>query len=220
MNVYLCPGFHYPHLTRSFLANLPLPILKHDRLTWGILPSHVPPYSPHHVIQALEVFLQETHSSDFPPNCHPEVLSDPEPTPAIVWIGFSAGVVGALGAARQWQSRGNQVLGFIAVDSWGLPLWADFPIYTLSRDWAKPSTTTWAGRLTRYFMPDSLHFYAEPAVSHLSLWESPHLAQGWQQDESGLRQRTTAAEFIGRCLAHLVVKRYTPGGNERPQSCH
>lgn len=214
MHIYICPGFHPPALTRSFLA-----ALMHDRpVSWawstcGVMPSYLPPYSPYHVLQSLEQHL--SHFQAFSPDS-PE---SPD-SPAIVWIGFSAGVVGALGAAQEWQARGRTVLGLIAVDSWGLPLRADFPIYSLSRDWAKPTNNSLAEWITRYFMPDLPHFYAEPPVDHLFLWGSPHQVQGWSQDYSGLRQRTTATRFILDCLAALVVKRYTPKGGNRSQGCH
>lgn len=208
MHIYICPGFHPPALTRSFLA-----ALMHDRpaswagSTCGVMPSHLPPYSPYHVLQSLEQHLSHLQL----------VSSDP---PAIVWIGFSAGVVGALGAAQHWQAQGHTVLGLIAVDSWGLPLRADFPIYSLSRDGAKPTNHSLADWITRYFMPDLPHFYAEPPVDHLFLWGSPDQVQGWSQDYSGLRHRTTAIRFILDCLEALVVKRYTPKGGNRSQPCH
>lgn len=220
--IYICPGFHSPALTRSFLA-----ALINDRpVSWswsscGVMPPHLPPYSPYHVLQSLEQHLSHLQQIDHSQQSQTFSL-DP---PAIVWIGFSAGVVGALGAAQQWQAQGHPVLGLIAVDSWGLPLRADFPIYSLSRyglnhDGAKPTHPSLGEWITRYFMSDLSHFYADPPVDHLFLWESPDQVQGWSQDYSGLRHRTTAIRFILDCLEALVVKRYTSKDGNRSQPCH
>jgi len=225
IQIYICPGFHPPALTRSFLA-----ALINDRpVSWswsscGVMPPHLPPYSPYHVLQSLRQHLEHLDHLDQLQPISPPEQNHPQPfsldPPAIVWIGFSAGVVGALGAAQQWQAQGHPVLGLIAVDSWGLPLRADFPIYSLSRDGAKPPHPFMEEWITRYFMPDLPHFYAEPPVDHLCLWGSPDQVQGWSQDYSGLRHRTTAIRFILDCLEALVAKRYTLKGGNRSQPCH
>ncbi|MCU0568633.1 MAG: hypothetical protein MUF49_18805 [Oculatellaceae cyanobacterium Prado106] len=90
----------------------------------------------------------------------------------LFFVGFSAGVVGAIGAARLWHQWGGQVQGLAAFDGWGVPLWGDFPIYRISHD----AFTHWSSALLG---AGQASFYAEPPVSHLALWRSPETVQGW-----------------------------------------
>jgi len=55
-------------------------------------------------------------------------------TSPLVFISFSAGVVGAIGAAWGWQLLGG-VWAFIAIDGWGVAAFGNFPIYRLSHDY-------------------------------------------------------------------------------------
>jgi hypothetical protein len=82
----------------------------------------------------------------------------------------------------------------MAIDGWGVPLWADFPVYSLSPDRFAYETT----RGLR--SPQLCHFYADPSVSHLDLWESPQRALGWEESPRGERLRLTAAEYLHQRL--------------------
>jgi hypothetical protein len=172
MQIVLCPGIHPPDCTDGFLAGMGW-IDASDRptpLTWRLYPATDPPYSPLHVLK----FLQRSGVD------HQETL---------LFVGFSAGVVGAIGAARWWQQQRGTVAALIALDGWGVPLVGDFAIHRVSPDrfthwnWGWPS-------------PDS--FYADPGVEHLTLWRSPQTVQGWQinaQNEK-IGARITVASFI------------------------
>lgn len=121
-------------------------------------------------------------------------LSLEQPT---IWLAFSAGVVGAIGAAWGWQLAGGQVRTFIALDGWGVPLYGSFPIHRLSHD----RFTHWSSALLG---AGSDSFYADPAVEHLDLWRSPATVRGWwipaTMGRSQARTRTTAAVFLRQML--------------------
>lgn len=183
MSLIICPGIHEAKLTESFLAGLlelnssekPEKIL--------IFPNQeAPAYSSGHILQ----FLGKNHS-----------LSSP-----ILFISFSAGVVGAIAAAWGWQLLGGKVTAFIALDGWGVPLTGNFPIHRLSHDYF----THWSSALLGSG-EDS--FYAAPPVEHLELWEQPQNVSGWwiqrQNDNSELKTRTTAAEFLTMLLDRYEV---------------
>jgi hypothetical protein len=119
----------------------------------------------------------------------------------VIFISFSAGVVGAIAAAWQWQLLGGDVKAFIAIDGWGVPLSGKFPIHRLSHDYF----THWSSSLLGSGQDN---FYAEPAVDHLTMWRSPQSVQGWWVDSSQgeittPKTRLTAAEFL-----HLLLKHY------------
>lgn len=173
----LCPGFHDPALTRSFLNQHHhwLPPTWDDRC-W-VYPSHQqPPYSPHHVAQWLQ-----HHHQTIPQTTTP---------PPLVWISFSAGIVGSLAVARQCHRQGQPILGFFALDGWGVPLWADFPLYSLSHDRFSHDTSA----ILR--SGPGPHFYSDPPVSHLDLWVKPHRVWGWRLSAHCPPHRLTAAQFI------------------------
>lgn len=172
MPLVLCPGIHSPYLTEQFLAALALsePPL--------VIPTEViPVYSPPHVL----AFLQ----SSYPP------------ATSLVLLGFSAGVVGSFGAALGWQAGGGRVQAFIAMDGWGVPLFANFPLYRLSHD----HFTHWSCQLLGGSQES---FYADPGVPHLELWRSPDQAEGWQLGPSS-PTRTTAAEFLRHLLGNYAL---------------
>ncbi|NJN29224.1 MAG: hypothetical protein HC824_01185 [Synechococcales cyanobacterium RM1_1_8] len=123
---------------------------------WWVLPPTIPPYAP----ELIYNFVQEQWRS--------QGLSPAAPT---LWIGFSAGVVGAIATARRWQRQGGEVRGMIALDGWGVPLGDGFPRYRLSHDRFTAQSCEWLGASDGYF-------YAEPGVEHLALWRSPQLALG------------------------------------------
>ena len=116
-----------------------------------------------------------------------------------LFVGFSAGVIGAAIAAGLWQRQGNTVAALIAIDGWGVPLMpADFPIYRLSHD-LFTHLTSGLGE------PGQERFYCEPPAAHLELWRSPHTAEGWQLLRPGMRMRTTAATYLQQ-----IVNRHVP----------
>ena len=183
MRLIICPGVHDLALTDGFLAGLgddaqalaPVLIVQGDRL---------PPYSGGHIVQFLRDRL-----------CPNDPLSpdDPDgmPDPRLLFIGFSAGVVGAITAAHLWQHQGGPVAALIAVDGWGVPLVGTFPMHRVSHDPFTHWSSVGLGQAG-----DS--FYADPGVPHLELWRSPQTASGWQvaAATAGFSSRTTAASFI------------------------
>ncbi len=186
-NIILCPGIHEPALTQSFIS--------------GWLDSSTDNLSYHNKLNIV-VFpgqgllaLSSLHILQFLRDRFKDQLESP-----IVFISFSAGVVGAIAAACQWQLLGGQIKAFIAIDGWGVPLWGNFPIHRLSHDYF----THWSSALLG---SGQNNFYAQPAVDHLSLWRSPQTVTGWCIDSSvdipPLQVRLSAAEFL-----HLLVKRY------------
>jgi hypothetical protein len=116
----------------------------------------------------------------------------------LVFISFSAGVAGAIGAALGWQLLGGKVKAFIAFDGWGVPLSGNFPIHRVSHDYF----THWSSALLGSG-DDS--FYADPPIEHLDLWRSPNTCQGWwvhpaTEDKPEQRTFTTAAQFVSQLL--------------------
>ncbi len=113
MKIIICPGIHSQRLTDSFTANLKIDT---DLL---VLPTQqYLPYGSWDIYRWLERQL-----------CS---LNKAEP---LLFITFSAGVVGGMGAAIAWQIGGGNIRGLIAIDGWGVPIIANFPIYRLSHDY-------------------------------------------------------------------------------------
>ena len=185
--VIICPGIHDLQLTQDFLEALRssegnlLSSLINNIL---IFPTEdYPAYSAIHILEFLQRQIHEVK------------------TP-LVFISFSAGVVGAIGAAWSWELLGGKVKAFIAIDGWGVPLSGNFPIHRLSHDYF----TYWSSALLGGG-EDS--FYADPAVEHLELWKSPDSCGGWwvQAAAGGKaeqRHYTTAAQFVNRLLQVYV----------------
>lgn len=180
----ICPGIHSPALTEAFVKELEIAIsgLESENCDWFghkdwlVLPiAQLPVYSGYHVLN----FLRDRVA-----------LSTP-----LIFLAFSAGVVGASSAAWGWQQLGGQVQMLIALDGWGVPLIGDYPIHRVSHD----SFTHWSSCLLG---TGGIGFYAEPAVAHLDLWRSPQAAIGWQVTANlADRRRTTAAQ----CIAELLL---------------
>ncbi|MBD2121908.1 hypothetical protein [Trichocoleus sp. FACHB-262] len=188
MSILICPGVHNLELTQSFLQGLPLRstpnLLAADYTNQSenlfIFPAQCyPAYSAFHIVQ----FLQETFRQ--------HQLSSAQT--GLVFLSFSAGVAGAVGAAWAWQQLGGQVKALIALDGWGVPLYGDFPIHRVSHDYF----THWSSAL---WGAGADSFYAEPAIDHLELWRSPQTAQGWWVPVENATQQsptaTTAAIFL------------------------
>lgn len=177
---------HDPDLTTAFINAIGRSHLGHLHRC----PADVAPYSPWAVADWLQ-------SLD---------LQEP-----ITIVAFSAGVVGAIAAAQRY--RRSAVRAFIALDGWGVPLVAPFPIYRLSHDGFTHWTSLGYGQQ---------NFYADPAVAHLDLWRSPDRVTGWRIQSSnsllgnGLLSaiaplpswgdRTTAAQWIRELLQDETLR--------------
>ena len=173
MTLIICPGVHSSELTEQFLENLDLRETK-DCL---VFPSgQYPPYSPTTVLTFLEKCAKSNRN-----------LND------LLFISFSAGVVGAIGAALTWQAKLGRVKAFIALDGWGVPLVGNFPIYRVSHDYFTHVTSIHLGGGWE-------SFYVDPGVSHLDLWKNPLGADGWCIKALGCRYRCSAAKFIAILL--------------------
>ena len=179
--VIICPGIHNPQLTQEFLAGLQR---SESGNVWGVQKLLIFPIQEYPVYSAIHIlnYLQ----------CH----ITPENT-SVTFISFSAGVVGAIGAAWGWQMLGGTVNALLALDGWGVPLYGTFPIYRLSHDYF----THWSSALLG---SGGSRFFADPAVEHLTLWEKPDRCSGWwvQRVKNGRewRRYMTAAEFVVHCV--------------------
>ncbi|MBC6420037.1 MAG: hypothetical protein GDA44_15365 [Prochloron sp. SP5CPC1] len=130
MVVVLCPGIHSPQLSQGFLASLAQSQTQDLFNNWLVFPAtEYPPYSP----LAVLTFLKKN------------VTLENE----VLFISFSAGVVGAMGAALLWQMQGGKVKAFIAIDGWGMALWGNFPIYRVSHDYFTHWSSALQGKMFR-----------------------------------------------------------------------
>lgn len=174
MIVLICPGFHSPRLTTSFLNNFDQ---TQPNYQWLIFPADKSyPYSPAAIVDFWEASVTDSQ------------LKQP-----VIIIAFSAGVVGAIGAAWALSWRQVPVKAIIALDGWGVPLFGPFPIHRVSHDYY----THWSSQLLG---AGGDSFYAERPVEHLELWESPQTAKGWWVKTDGVKVATTAAVFIRELL--------------------
>ncbi|MEA5581472.1 hypothetical protein VB620_08985 [Nodularia harveyana UHCC-0300] len=189
MSIIICPGIHEPELTENFISEcLSSGSERVKAENWGeilVFPGNgLLPLSSLHILQ----FLRDRLADD---------LKSP-----LVFISFSAGVVGAIGAASSWQLLGGNIKAFIAIDGWGVPLAGNFPIHRLSHDYF----THWSSSLLGSGYDN---FYAEPAVDHLSIWRSPQRVKGWWVDSPRKNSQPpismTATEFL-----HLLINRINP----------
>jgi hypothetical protein len=191
MGVIICPGVHSPELTQGFLEGLGKPF---DPSTMCVFPAErFPAYSALHILKFLgEQWLNQDWQ-----------LRAASQNP-LVLIGFSAGVVGAIGAATVLQSLGVQVKALVAIDGWGVPLWGDFPIHRLSHDRFTHQTSRLLDQSHLAQTQGRTHnasFYADPDVAHLELWRSPQTALGWSTAGYGQKQYSvTAAQFLQKLL--------------------
>ncbi len=184
IGVILCPGLQgadqSPHFWQAIQAQRSAAIAAAlpSSLPWVVIPPDCPVYSPQHVYEYIQSYatagLEEW-----------------------IWIAYSAGVVGALGAARRWHEQ-FPIRALIALDGWGLPLTAPFPVYHLSHDGVTHFGVKFMNRLAGTF-------YAEPAVSHLELWRSPQTVTGWASYTQGDRRFTTAAAFVAQLIDSFWV---------------
>ncbi|MHC5596940.1 MAG: hypothetical protein ACYTXC_13535 [Nostoc sp.] len=195
MNIIICPGIHEPELTESFRVGL-LDLVSQSAIAPNSANILIYPGKDVLVLSALHIlqFLRVRLSNS--------------PESSIIFISFSAGVVGAIGAAHLWQLLGGCVKAFIAIDGWGVPLQGNFPIHRMSHDYF----THWSSCLLG---SGQNNFYAEPAVDHLSMWRclttsrsasTPQTVQGcWVDSSIGIfppKGRLTASEFLLMLLKH------------------
>ncbi|MDZ8189959.1 MAG: hypothetical protein RMX96_34630 [Nostoc sp. ChiSLP02] len=192
MSIIICPGIHDPALTQSFISGW----LDSSSGSIGENQSKVLIFpgkdflslSALHILEFLRVSVAHRRYR----------LNNSLESP-LIFISFSAGVVGAIGAAHLWQGLGGRVKAFIAIDGWGVPLQGNFPIHRMSHDYF----THWSSSLLG---SGQNNFYAEPAVDHLSIWRSPETVQGWWVDSSiGIspsKGYLSAAEFLRMLLEH------------------
>jgi hypothetical protein len=170
MQIIICPGIHDPALTDGFLKGLNCPANSDLSANLLIYPtSKQPAYAGWEITKFVETNV-----------CKSE---------AIWFVAFSAGVVGAIAAAWQWQLKGGTVKGLIAFDGWGMPLGGSFPIYRVSHDYF----THWSSAVLGAGQES---FYADPAVAHLQLWQSPQQVWGWRESSKEKRSRATAAACV------------------------
>ncbi|MBN3959654.1 hypothetical protein [Nostoc sp. NMS8] len=194
MSIIICPGIHEPELTESFRVGL-LDLVSHGAIP-AVSYANAPNYGNILIYPGKDVsVLSALHILQFLRDCLTGSLKSP-----IIFISFSAGVVGAIGAAHLWQLLGGRVKAFIAIDGWGVPLQGNFPIHRMSHDYF----THWSSCLLG---SGQNNFYADPAVDHLSIWKSPQTVQGCWVDSSieiiPPKGRLTAAEFL-----LMLLKRY------------
>lgn len=166
----ICPGIHSPELTEQFIQG----IQEKVKQNYLVLPTEYLPYSAIAVFQWLDR----------------QGLSKSE---SLSFISFSAGVVGSFGAAWGWQLGGGKISNFIAVDGWGMPLSANFPLYRVSHDYF----THWSSSILG---AGQSGFYADPGREHLELWRSPKISYGWRIIASGQKTRDTLANYLGDIL--------------------
>ncbi|MGB3761064.1 MAG: hypothetical protein WBA07_32615 [Rivularia sp. (in: cyanobacteria)] len=185
MNVIICPGIHESNLTKSFIKSL-LEANYNSSLNQSSVnilefpANNLSALSGFHIWQ----FLRDSLA--------PELKSP------VVFISFSAGVVGAIAAASLWHIFGGNVKAFIAIDGWMVPLAGNFPIHRMSHDYF----THWSSCLLG---SSDNNFYAQPAVEHLELWRSPSTVEGYLVDSPSeeLPSSLTAADFI-----KILLQRY------------
>lgn len=194
MSIIICPGIHQPDLSESFRVEL-LDLISHSSVSQK--PANILVYpgqdflvlSAFHILEFLRVSV-----------AHRRYRKSLQLKSPIIFISFSAGVVGAIGAAYLWQLLGGHVKAFIAIDGWGVPLQANFPIHRMSHDYF----THWSSCLLGSGQDN---FYAQPAVDHLSMWKSPQTVQGcWVDSSIGIfppKGYLTATEFL-----LMLLKRY------------
>ena len=180
MKVIICPGIHKTQLTDSFLNS----IFRFEKELLSNKNSD------------LLVFPTEKDRAYSPVDIY-QWLTSSTTLVELVFICFSAGVVGGFGAASALQLQGVKIKAFVAIDGWGVPLLADFPIYRLSHDYF----THWSSALLG---AGKESFYCDPPVPHLTLWEFPEICQGWivKEGKDGVTKIKSSAQNY---LQHILL---------------
>lgn len=168
---FICGGVNAPENTQQMIANM----VQYPAF-------NLPTRQVQLAISPLEIFSI------------PRLWSAMEcPAGPAIFLAFSAGCIAAVGAARHWHHHGGQVLGLFAVDGWGVPLMESFPVHRLSHDRFTHLTSTLPGLGT--------HFYADPAVAHLKIWQVPSQVHGLSTPHG---ETTTAARFLADWIEHYL----------------
>ncbi|WP_017654109.1 hypothetical protein [Fortiea contorta] len=183
MNIIICPGIHEPELTESFVSGW---LDRRLEIFMASTPVNIFIYPGRDCLTLSAVNIVEFLG---------DRLKQRQKSP-VMFISFSAGVVGAIVAASWWQHLGGNIKAFVAIDGWGVPLYGDFPIHRMSHNYF----THWSSSLLGSGQDN---FYAEPAVDHLSMWRSPQSIQGWRLKSNQAPSCLSAAEFL-----HLLLKHY------------
>ncbi|MEI6444266.1 MAG: hypothetical protein WCO29_14350 [Nostocales cyanobacterium ELA583] len=190
MPIIICPGIHEPALTERFVQ-----ACFHQS---GKSVSNEKPVDILIYPEQGYLTLSTVHILHFLHNCLSNKLESP-----LIFLCFSAGVIGGIGAATAWQLLGGHIQAFIAIDGWGVPLVGNFPIHRLSHD----HYTHWT---SAYLGMSENNFYAEPAVDHLSMWQSPQSVQGqWVNPSVGFsppKNHLSASEFLNFLLERYKEK--------------
>ncbi len=157
MTIIICPGIHEQVLTDRFVSQLFGDSSNNINYPNILIPPNegILPISGLHVLQFLRKNIGGNQQN--------------APLPV---ISVSAGVIGAFIAACLWELQGGKVKAFIAIDGWGVPLFASFPIHRLSHDYF----THWSSLLLG---GGATNFYAEPSVNHLEMWSNLQDVKGF-----------------------------------------
>ncbi len=185
MRLVICPGIHDRKLTDCFLAGL--------SEVWG----NVEPWQNTQTFQSVKIFPAHKHPPFSALDIFHFLCSQELAGESLVFVSFSAGVVGAIGAALLWQQIGGKVGAFIALDGWGVPLGGSFPIHRISHD----RFTHWSSAILG---GGGDSFYADRPVAHLDLWRSPQTAQGWQISHTADGTETAKSATAATFLVHLL----------------
>lgn len=186
MVTILCPGYHSPTFTTDFLNNL-YPDWRSREKSGHLLIYPTQDYPAHDAFKITD-FLQYSLADQ------PDRINIP-----LTFIGFSAGAVGAIGAAWWWQQQGGDVKGLIALDGWGMPVLGSFPVYRLSHDYF----THWSSAILGNGMES---FWADPAVEHLELWHSSDTVKGWWLSPTPGGKYTALPTTAKQILIHWLMK--------------
>ncbi|MEG4809973.1 hypothetical protein QUA82_20140 [Microcoleus sp. F8-D3] len=185
MRVVICPGIHDPKLTDRFLEGL--------SEVWGDAESRQNPQ----IVDRVKIFPAHKH----PPFSALDILHflwcEELAGENLVFVSFSAGVAGAIGAVWMWQQLGGKVGAFFALDGWGVPLGGNFPIHRISHD----RFTHWSSAILG---GGGESFYADPPIEHLDLWRTPQTAKGWHVCQTAAGVETVAPTTAAKFLVHLL----------------
>ncbi|MFQ4135839.1 hypothetical protein PGN35_005915 [Nodosilinea sp. PGN35] len=174
----VCGGIHPPSYSGQILAAIAQDETL-DRLCWAVsFPSSgLNVFSPFALRQSLEPAFGTAPCQGQLPGL-------------IIWA-FSAGCVGAVALATYWQRYRGPVLAIFLVDGWGVPRPPGLRVHRLSHDRMTHDTSRWLGA-------GDEDFWADPPVSHLTLWQQPHRTEGWATAQQQVGERLTAEAFL--CL--------------------